>query len=98
MEKRPMDINLVTNKWKSYKKSSIPKPTFDPVSIVKPTPLQKLKRKGPQKVQKPPTCNFFKRRCNSYNLKLKIDNSSLNSVFLSRKLRSKDRKLRFPVL
>ena len=40
-----MDINLVTNKWKSYKKSSIPKPTIDPVSIVKPTPLQKLKRK-----------------------------------------------------
>ena len=44
MEKKPIDINLVTNKWKNYKKSMISKPTVDPFSSAKPTPRQ-LKRK-----------------------------------------------------
>ena len=45
MEKRPMDINLVTNKWKNYKKIKVLKPTIDPVSIVKAKPPPLLKRK-----------------------------------------------------
>ena len=45
MEKAPMDINLVTNKWKNYKKSKVPKQTIDPVSVVKPKPPLLLKRK-----------------------------------------------------
>ena len=44
MEKKSIDINHVTNKWKNYKKSMISKPTVDPFSSAKPTP-RPLKRK-----------------------------------------------------
>ena len=44
MDKKPMDINLVTNKWKNYKKAKGPNAPFDAVSVGKTKPSQ-LKRK-----------------------------------------------------
>ena len=40
-----MDINLVTNKWKNYKKTKVTRPAIDPASVVKPKPPPVSKRK-----------------------------------------------------
>ena len=44
MDRKPVDINLVTNKWKKYKKAKGPNAPFNPVSVGTTMPSQ-LKRK-----------------------------------------------------